>query len=57
MITLSFWKGLNTLNCKDCPWYDDGDFENDGKPYCRGILEFGQCPFIYTYARPEGVVD
>ena len=34
------------MNCKECPWYDDGDFELNGEPYCRGIIEYGQCPFF-----------
>lgn len=45
------------MNCKDCPWYDEGDFTDEGEPYCRGILEFGQCPYIYNYAREGGLAD
>lgn len=33
------------LNCKDCPWYDANDFTENGESYCRGIHDFGHCPY------------
>ena len=45
------------LNCEECPWYDEGDFTDEGEDVCRGMLEFGQCPYLYNYIRGEGLAD
>lgn len=37
-----------TDKCDKCPFYDEGDFTPEGEPYCRGILDFGRCPYLYT---------
>lgn len=39
------------LNCKECPFYDEGDFTPEGEEYCRGILDFGYCPFGKDYKK------
>lgn len=41
-------------SCKDCPFYDEGDFTPEGEPYCRGILEFGNCPYLYMFNGDNG---
>lgn len=41
-------------SCKDCPFYDEGDFTPEGEQYCRGILDFGYCPYLYTFNSDNG---